>query len=430
MPFFSPLPWLLAGAAWGLPTDSHEEATAPPNSVDSEPESPDAAPPPEVDLAAIEAALATDAAATEPDPLPHAHLAPGARATNLNPDLSFIADFALAAFSGEPRQLGAHDPLVNGFNLQQLELSASKPVDPYFRFDANLVFSELGVEIEEVYGTTLAMPGRMQLRVGQMLTRFGRINATHPHTWDFADQSLPIGRVFGAEGHRGLGLEASWLAPLPWYTEVLVCQTMNGGEATHRSWADFSSMEVTSPVDLQTVAAVKQFYPLGPDWSVLWGLSWAVGPNGTGRTNRSEVYGTDLTVKFRPIQRASAGTQVALASELMYRRRQVPDDVVSDLNTVTALTWRTSKRFAMGGRHELGTPELVEGGALADTVALDPDWTSTRHRVAAALTYWPTEFSRLRLQSGPDVAAWIEPLGWSTFLAFELSAGAHGAHAF
>ena len=54
-------------------------------------------------------------------------------------------------------------------------------VDPYFRFDSNLVFSQFGVEIEEAYATTLDLPANLQVRAGQFLTRFGRINATHPH---------------------------------------------------------------------------------------------------------------------------------------------------------------------------------------------------------------------------------------------------------
>ena len=151
---------------------------------------------------------------------------------SMNPDISVILDVAGAGFVGEPVQLGAHDPNTNGFNLQQLEMSIGKTVDPYFRFDGNIVFAQFGVEIEEAYATTLGLPGATQVRAGQFLTRYGRLNNTHPHTWDFVDQPLPNGRIFGGEGSRGLGVEGSILVPLPWYVEVLVSETMANGAAT------------------------------------------------------------------------------------------------------------------------------------------------------------------------------------------------------
>lgn len=72
-----------------------------------------------------------------------------------------------------------------------------------------------GVEIEEVYATTTSLPANLQLRAGQFLTRFGRFNPTHPHTWDFVDQPLIIGNFFGPDGNRGVGAELSYLMSLP-----------------------------------------------------------------------------------------------------------------------------------------------------------------------------------------------------------------------
>src|SRR5690606_29631704 len=145
----------------------------------------------------------------------------------LNPEMAVILDTSLAIYSvDDPPLTGGHDPANNGFNLQQLEVHLGASVDPFFRVDANLVFSLFGVEVEEVYGTTLSMPWNLQIRAGQFYTRFGRINATHPHQWSFVDQPLIIGKFFGSEGSRGLGAELSWLAPLPWYVELVGSVTM------------------------------------------------------------------------------------------------------------------------------------------------------------------------------------------------------------
>ncbi len=386
-------------------------------------EAPAETPPP--DLAAIEAALAADLGSVPARAAP-----PGAISfQSLNPDIAFIADVAFAYFTAdEPRMSGAHDPTANGFTLQQLELSVSKSVDPYFRFDSNIVFSLFGVEIEEVYATTLALPGRFQVRVGQFLTRFGRINNTHPHAWDFVDQPFAIGRVFGGEGNRGLGVEASWLAPTPWYVEVVGSGTAAGGEATARSFYGAQDLGFETPADLQATVAVKQFFPLSDALSLAWGLSGAFGPNATGMGNRTEVYGTDLFLKLRPV-RGNSPASVSLTSEWIARRRQVPGDVWTDVSTYTQLSARFAQRWGAAARWELGTPAVGQDGAVVDDT-LDPEWSASRQRIAANLTFWPTEFSRLRGQGELDLAAWDDTPDWAALVAFEFNVGAHGAHAF
>ncbi|MCB9762151.1 MAG: zinc-regulated TonB-dependent outer membrane receptor [Alphaproteobacteria bacterium] len=393
----------------------------------AEPDEPDDSGLSEEELAEIEAALSADAPPEEAAPPP---LQLGARALqSMNPDISFIADVALAAFNTEePLMSGGHDPQANGFNLQQLELSVGQAVDPYFRFDANIVFAQFGVEIEEVYATTLGLPGRFQVRAGQFLTRFGRQNPTHPHAWDFVDQPFALGRVWGGEGNRGLGVEGSVLLPLPWYVEVVASETMANGEATARSFYGAQDLGVRSPLDLQTTAAVKQFFPFNEDWSLMWGLSWAGGPNASGRGNRSEVYGTDLYLRYKPAT-VGSWTSVTLTSEWMLRRRQVGGDVLSDVNSYTQLAWRFARRWGVAGRYELGTPAWDLDGALAED-PLDPSWTALRHRGSLNTTFWPTEFSRLRLQGDADLHSGRATPDLAVFLAFEFNVGAHGAHHF
>lgn len=352
-----------------------------------------------------------------------------------NPDLSLILDTALAYFSEDDNlQTGGHDPTRTGFNLQQLELSASSIVDPYFRFDANIVFALEGVEVEEAYGTTLDLPAGLQARFGQFLHRFGRLNSTHPHSWDFVDQPFALGRVFGSEGGRGLGLEVSWLTPLPWYVELVGTATEATGEDTARSFYGEHDQEIESLADFLYVTAIKQFFPLNDDLSLLWGLSAALGPNPTSQDNRTDVYGTDVYLKYRPVTRESQ-LRVAWQSEVFYRRRQIPDDLLQDWSLYTEIAIGLTKRWGLAGRYEFGSPArdfegrttAPDGSGLDD---LDPAWTENRHRFAANVAFWPTEFSRFRLQGSYDMPTWLDRGIWSTFLAAELVIGAHGAHQF
>lgn len=339
----------------------------------------------------------------------------------MNPDISVILDVAAAGFSGPPDQRGGHDPSKNGFNLQQLELSIGSAVDPFWRFDGNLVFSQYGVEVEEAYATSTALPSNLQVRAGQFLTRFGRLNATHPHSWEFVDQPLVLGKFFGGEGSRGLGTELSWLSPLPWYLEIVGSASEAQGASTARSFFGGTDLGVRGPEDLQLTGAVKQFFPFGPDWSLAWGLSGAFGPNATGRSNRSEIYGTDLYLKYRPL-RDGDWTIVSFTTEAMARRRQVPGGVLRDEGLYTTLFWRFDQQWGTALRYEAVT------GTSGDM--LDPEWTGLRQRTSANLTYWPTEFSRIRLQASADAPEWKARPVYGVFLAFETVIGAHGPHKF
>lgn len=415
------------------------------SSVESEPPTEDSDVETEIDdpspeeLAEIEAALAADEEARDDgadegggaDEEPsQPRSAVGRALQSLNPDLSFIADIALAWFSTDDHlQTGGHDPTSNGFNLQQLELSVSAAVDPYFRFDANLVFSLFGVEIEEAYATTLGLPGRLQLRLGQFLTRFGRINPTHPHSWEFVDQPFAVGRVFGGEGNRGLGLELSWLTPLPWYVEILGSATSAAGASTNRSFFGGQDLGIDSLDDFLYVVAIKQFFALSDDWSLYWGISAAFGPNGTGRDNASEIYATDIYLKWRPIDGASYQV-FSLQTEWFYRRRQIPGDVLQDVSGYAQVYWRFAQRWAAAARYEYGSPPWDAGGDTAEGDYLDPLWLDHRHRVTVNATFWPTEFSRFRLQGSVDIPRWQDDPVWAAMLAAEFVTGAHGAHEF
>ena len=148
--------------------------------------------------ALIEKALGEDAAQAGPVPGPKPLIIPsepirlqGGRVSTpsmMNPAIALIVDFALASFSSdEPLQTGAHDPTKSGFNLQQFEFHAESKIDQHFDLQVNLLFSEFGVEIEEIYAQTLSLPFSLKARVGQFLLPFGRINPTHPHSWHFVD---------------------------------------------------------------------------------------------------------------------------------------------------------------------------------------------------------------------------------------------------
>lgn len=368
------------------------------------------------ELALIEASLVADAEEVV-QPEPQAPSVIGA-VDSMTLDIALILDVAAAWFSDEPRQTGAHDPSRTGFTLQQLEMSIGSNIDPYFRIDTNLVFAEFGVEVEEAYVTTLALPANFQARAGQFLTKFGRQNPTHPHAWKFLDQPLVMGKFFGGENSRGLGAEVSWLSPLPWFAELIASTNMANGECCARSFFGGDDPGVSGLEDLLYTTALKQFFDLHQDWGLLWGLSAQFGPNSTGFENRSEIYGTDLTLRYRPVDSVDRNA-LTLQIEAMLRRRQVPRDVLQDFGGYAQLIWQVNPRWETGARYE-----FVSG---LDADPIDPEWIDDRQRVSTQLTFYPSHFSRLRLQGAWDQAGTDDNV-FAVMLGLEVLAGAHGAH--
>ncbi len=100
-------------------------------------------------------------------------------------------------------EVGDHDPQQRGFNARNAEIALDGAVDPYFEGFANIVLkldndNETEIELEEAFMQTTSLPFGLQLKGGQFFAAFGRINPTHPHTWDFADDPLVNGRFLGS----------------------------------------------------------------------------------------------------------------------------------------------------------------------------------------------------------------------------------------
>ena len=70
----------------------------------------------------------------------------------------------------------------------------------------------------------------LQVRGGQFMTDFGRINSQHPHSWSFVDVPLVNARFLGSDGLRNPGARLSWLAPTAFYSEMFLAVQNSQGE--------------------------------------------------------------------------------------------------------------------------------------------------------------------------------------------------------
>jgi hypothetical protein len=354
----------------------------------------------------------------------------GGAVQSMNPDISLILDTTFAYFSSDDTDLrGGHDPNSFGFNLQGLELSIGAAVDPYFRFDSAILFALFGVEIEEAYVTTLAMPWKLQIRAGQFKTKIGRLNPTHLHSWHFVTQPLVNAKFFGGESLRGLGFEISRLMPTPWFSELLLSVQNIGGAATGRSFAPTQD-DIDGPLDLTLNTRFEQFFEVSPNFDILWGLGWAVGQNHTGRRNFTDIYETDLLLRWRDATEGGRN-ELGWQTEFMWRRRQVPQDVLQDWGGQSFVYYSPSKYFEFATRYELVSGIDPDDDNRVDP--LDPEWTDLRHRGAINASWMPSHFSRLRLEYQADYLSYredtdLDALDHQVFLQLEVVTGAHGTH--
>ena len=208
-------------------------------------------------------------------------------------------------------QRGDHDPAVRGFTVPNEELTLDGAVDPYFKGFVNVVYKiddegESAFELEEAYILTSSLPANLQIRAGQFFTEFGRQNTHHPHAWAFVDQPLVLNQMFGADGMRGQGMRLSWLAPTSWYTEAMVTLQNSFGETMHSFQSEESSdihggvpveREVNSGGDLTIVPRLATSFDVTETQTLVLGVSGAFGPNNSGPSSRTSVYGIPVFLR-------------------------------------------------------------------------------------------------------------------------------------
>jgi len=415
----------------------------------------------EAELAAALAAEASEASEAPPAPAPPPALV-GAPSPLRLLDLSFDllgAAGGSSASEGDLRLLeaGGHDPKNQGFTVQNVELTFAGVVDPFLRGDANIVLlideeGETAIEVEEAYLSSLDLPFNLQLEAGQFFTEFGRLNPTHPHSWDFVDQPVVNSRFFGPDGLRSPGVQLSWLAPLPFFAELVGSVQNSHGEtvtsfrnAPEEVFAGRTLIErdVQGPGDLLYLARLRTSFDVGEALTLVGGLSALFGPNASAEDTDTRIYGADFYLKWRPLTANQGWPFLAWQAEAMLRRYRAgevlgesgalaPATRLDDVGLYTQLLWGFARPWVGGLRFDraLGESESFEspeGGYDSSTDSL----RDSRQRYSAVLSYYPSEFSKLRVQYNYDRAQFLSGGdAHSAFFQFEILFGAHGAHKF
>jgi len=321
---------------------------------------------------------------------------------------------------------------------------------------------ETTVELEEAFLTTQALPYGLQLKAGHFFTEFGINNATHAHAWLWLDQPVIMTRLFGGDGQRAPGARLSWLAPLPWYSEFLVGTQNANGETMPSFLANdevfeerpiggrpFTDRSFKSLKDLVYLARWVNSWNLSDEVTTKFGLSGLFGPNSTGPSGYTQVYGADLKLTWRPVNSFRGWPFLTWESEVLgrwYKAAPVfddsdPDNII-DLPKKTLIDWGFYTqalygfyyRWSGGLRYEYASGDNQSVLVFNDR-SRDP-FRDNRLRLSPMLMFQPTEFSRIRLQYNYDHAPHLEFDGLgnrqqdahSVWMGFEVLIGTHPPH--
>lgn len=335
------------------------------------------------------------------------------------PDISVIGTFGAGYFSGSTEEAEeedhdhdeeehshadgfGHDPHETGFFLQEIELALQSVIDPYFRADVFVSFSDHGVELEEAYFTTLGFLKGFQIKGGKFLLPFGRQNQKHLESWAFVNNNLANRYLLGGEGLSELGVEFSYLFPLPFFLEAQL-SVSNGSNET--------SFGGTRKQDFLYQGRLTSSFDLNESLTMLVGASGAFGHNSTAEGSQTRLFGGDLLLKWKPNQRQSLVWQ----TEYIYRHMQLANGSANDDGFYTYASYQFFKRWQVGLRY--------------DHVGMMDESIEEQWRVSGALSFYPTEYSRIRVQYDYDKAH-EQDAAHVALLQFQFVMGTHGAHKF
>ncbi len=332
---------------------------------------------------------------------------------------------------------GEAGPVAEGLSIGETEIDISANVDDKFTawLTTPIVIEDgdAGIELEEAWIETTALPAGFSARVGRFFSNIGYLNNKHAHAWDFIDQPLAYQAFLGGQ-YLDDGLQLRWLAPTDLYIEL-------GGEVLRGD--RYPAVGAThSGIGSHTLFA-HMGGDVGDSNSWLAGVSY-LRADSTDRisgsvndpllfTGNADIIIADFTWKWSPY---GNWQQKNFVFQTEYLQNNEKGDYTLSGNQVLAYDdhrsgWHAQAIFQpfpqwrFGARYDIlsaGNPGLIFSGTALEPLGNNPD------RYSFMVDWSNSEFSRLRLQLTRDEAGLVSDTQFG--LQYIYSIGAHGAHSF
>ncbi len=279
----------------------------------------------------------------------------------LNPEISFTGDVVA-------RAEGARKT----FDAREFELDLQAALDPFSSTKWTISFAPDEVDVEEGYIKYTGLARGLTLRVGKMRQSFGALNRYHLHALPQPEYPLVLQSFFGEEGLAQTGVSVEWMPGVPWASAAEFTLQLTDGSAEPFGAGSFER--------LVALATLRHYWDLSASTYLDWGLSAVGGREADKRDSR--IWGSDLTLHWQPPARAKY-REVTWRSEVLLSQREDPGG---------------SRHDAWGGYSYLeGLLRRNLYAGLHYDFAEDPfDGASERWRIGPYLSWWQSEYVRLR----------------------------------
>jgi hypothetical protein len=361
-------------------------------------------------------------------------------ANAMNPSISVIPDMTFSA--GDDPRWKASD----AFTLREVEVAFSANIDPYARAFVTLAAHKHGhsheleerfghdhgegeeeeehhgyeLDVEEGYALFPALPGGFSLKVGKFYADFGRENALHTHSWSQADRPWALQAVLGGEGHglNDVGFSLNRLLPFPWTSDITL--EVTGG----RTEGTFDGRRS----DLAYLAAWRNYWDFTENTNLEAQVSFMAGKNAAGRT--TDLWNASVTFRHKPV--SSRRESFVWRTEYLEKRYgSYEEHPHGDEGTGRGEEAPNRLTLVTKGLFSYVDWQFTRGwflGARGDWVRF-PHEGMTDRGGALALTWFPTEYQKFRLQAQRYSYAGLGMRN-AVVLEYGFSLGPHGAHPF
>ena len=325
----------------------------------------------------------------------------------LNPEISVSADF-FGHFNKDDAQ-------EHNFFPREFEFSFVSNLDPFSRAKVFLSHHGAGAEIapfedaghahgeeegagglgvEEGYVEWVGLPGGLRLKLGKFFQQFGQLNRWHAHALPFQSRSLPHLAFIGEEALAQSGVSVHWLVPFGGSVgtyETTLEVTRSGNESLFGEAGDVS-----------VLGHLNGFWNLSSSTDFDLGVSWIRGSYmDDHNAGDRDLFGAEMAFTWRPPGQSRyrgftlRGGVMAL-NGLIHEEEHEGEEEEEEEEEVSALADERAMGWWSAGELRLSQSWLV--GARFDRVQHPHDPGETAWVMSPTLTWWQSEYVRLRLE--------------------------------
>lgn len=295
----------------------------------------------------------------------------------LNPEISITGDvvgFVRGTSDGERSVIP-----------REFEFSFQTAIDPFARTKIFITREEgipqdpngadsgdEGFEIEEAYAYWVGLPGGFSLDVGKFRQQLGGLNRWHTHALPEVDRPLVVREIVGEDGLIQTGASLYWIAPVPGSTSFEFWFQLTGTE---------NDVLVPGGSSPSFLTRVNVFRELSAASYIQLGGTGLYAQDDDADNLRARLASVDLTFNWRPPARALY-REFTLRGALLWADQRLGTTTNIARGGYGAAYYRLGRHWNAGLRLDL----------------LDPFDGGNAWQTAATLTYFETEFLRVRGQ--------------------------------